>query len=74
MRYLLECFLGTRPKGEIQKCLKEGERERASSVAIENLGQKVLFKDIWLNVGWLSVSGDQNNQSRSPPISPSKVK
>ena len=27
---------------------ERGERERASSVAIENLSQKVLFKDIWL--------------------------
>ena len=30
---------------------KRGEGERAGSVAIKNLGQKVLFKDVWVQVG-----------------------
>ena len=30
---------------------KRGEGERASGVALKNFSQKVLFKDVWVQVG-----------------------
>ena len=51
MRHLLECFLGTRPKGEIRKCLKGGKGKGPAVWPLRTFGQKVVFKDVWVQVG-----------------------